>query len=70
MSALILDNEDAENLGKDGWDILRLAQATATLGQALAFVRNGRSLREFKTWLLNERRFNRAMKPSKFCDPF
>jgi hypothetical protein len=67
MGGLILDNEDAPQY-EDGWAILRLAEATGTLGQALAFVRNQRSLSDFKTWLLHEREFNRARKPKRWCN--
>jgi hypothetical protein len=40
--ALILDDEDAPRY-EDGWHILRLAEATGTLGQALSFIRNQRT---------------------------
>jgi hypothetical protein len=66
--ALILDDEDAPRC-KDAWDILRLAQATNTLGQALSFVRNQRSLADFKHWLVNERSLNRALRPQRWSDP-
>jgi hypothetical protein len=65
---MILDDQDTPQY-EDGWSILRLAEATGTLGQALAFIRNQRTVAEFKTWLLNERTLNRALKRERWSDP-
>jgi hypothetical protein len=70
----ILTPEDAARLaklGRDGEAIWREAEKRDAFGEALAFIRNGRSFREFRQYLANDRVIWHATRqPKRWGDPY